>query len=267
MLELTLKTELEAPTNVNPKRLFIYAHTKVGKTELASKLDKHILIDLEDGSEFVTANKYNITKITEEYNSKNKDKLSKLDVLYNLAKTIKAKNEEKGGYVYKYGIIDTATALEDIAKELGLKLYLSTPMGKNFKGNDILTLPNGAGYYWLRKGFETIYNEFNGLFEECLILLGHVKNAAINKAGKELSARDINLTGKLKQIVSADADAIGYLYRDKDGNKNILSFKSSTHDIATGARPPHLRNQEFVISELNEDNTVTAYWEKVFLTQ
>ena len=47
---------------------------------------------------------------------------------------------------YKYITIDTISALEEnYAIDLALKIYKDTPMGKNFQGTDVRTLPNGAG--------------------------------------------------------------------------------------------------------------------------
>lgn len=248
----------------DPRRLFIFSQTKVGKTEAAVQLPDSILIDLEDGSEFVTATKVNLKKTLEEHNLKNPTQsMTLLQGLEAVAKDIKAKNAEKGTFVFKYGIIDTATALEDLANEYACHLYKATEIGKNWKGSDITTLPKGAGYNWLRIAFEKLYSIFDGLFGECLILLGHTKNSSITKEGKELSARDINLTGKLKHIVSANVDAIGYMYRDKETSQNILSFKTSEQDLATGARPKHLRGQEIIISEM-VDGTLETYWNRVF---
>jgi hypothetical protein len=52
------------------------------------------------------------------------------------------------------------------------------------------------------------------------------------------------------------------LYRK--GNKNILSFKTND-DIACGARPEHLRNEEIVIAEVDENGEYKTYWNKVFV--
>lgn len=62
--------------------------------------------------------------------------------------------------------------------------------------------------------------------------------------------------------MSADADAIGMLYRE--GNKAILSFKT-TDEVICGARPNHLKNQEIVLSQMNEKNELETYWDKVFI--
>lgn len=84
----------------------------------------------------------------------------------------------------------------------------------------------------------------------------------MDKAGKEVSAMDLDLTGKIKSMMSADSDAIGMLYRD--GNKNILSFKT-TDDIICGARPKHLKNKEVILSEVNEKGDLVTYWDKIFI--
>jgi hypothetical protein len=72
---------------------------------------------------------------------------------------------------------------------------------------------------------------------------------------------DLDLTGKIKRIVSSQSDAIGYLYRK--GKDNVLTFKTND-EVACGARPVHLRNQEMVISEL-KDGQYVAHWDKVYI--
>jgi hypothetical protein len=84
----------------------------------------------------------------------------------------------------------------------------------------------------------------------------------LEKNGSEFSSLDLDLTGKLKRITTSNSDAIGYLYRK--GNKNIVSFKTSD-EVACGARQEHLRNQEIVLSELNEDNTIKTNWDKIYI--
>lgn len=253
ILEL-LPTDVVKAETQNPRKLIIFSNPKVGKTSTLSKLENNLIIDLEDGSEFVDAKKINVKAYAR------KTGKSEMQILAEIAKGIKDKNTELGTYAYNYITLDTITALEDVVKPYALKLYQGTSMGKTYTGN-ILALPNGAGYGYLREAFETVYNSFFGL-SNCLILLGHIKKASITKDGKELGAKDLDLTGKLKQITCADADAIGYLYR-KDNN-NYLSFKTSEVDLATGARPAHLRQQEFIISTLDKDK-LTCNWDKVFI--
>lgn len=133
--------------------------------------------------------------------------------------------------------------------------------GGKEKYGSILNMANGAGYPWLRQAFETMLNMLKGLAPH-VILVGHIKDTLLEKNGSEFNSLDLDLTGKLKRITTSNADAIGYLYRK--GNKNILSFKTAD-DIACGARPEHLRNAEIVVSEVNEDGSVTINWNQIFI--
>lgn len=251
---IKIPTTVVKSTTQNPRKLFIYSHPKIGKTSLVAQLPNTLLLDLEDGSQYVDAIKINVKEIAR------KEKISPLEAFKLIINKIKSDE-----ITYDFVVIDTATSMEELAKQLGLEIYKSTPIGKNFKGDDVLTLPNGAGYGYLRLGFEKMYNALEGVYTKGLIILGHVKNASIQKQGKDLSAKDLALTGKLKLIVAADMDAVGYLYRHKETNQNILSFVTSEQDLATGARPAHLRGKEFLISELDENGDLKTYWNKIFL--
>jgi len=65
----------------------------------------------------------------------------------------------------------------------------------------------------------------------------------------------------MKSLICANADAIGYMYRK--GSKAILSFKN-TDDVTCGARPKHLRDQEIVLTEMNEE-VLEDNWDKIFV--
>lgn len=256
-----LPTEVKGPQRTNPKKLFLFSATKVGKTTAISMLQNNLHIDLEDGSGYVNGL---IINVIEEHR---RTGIPILTLIGNIVRKIQEANKAKGTPVYDYITIDTSTALESVARIYATQLYKASPMGKNFNGKDVVTeLPQGNGYEWLRLAFDTIYKQFEGLAGKCVIILGHVKLASINKDGKDLQARDIALTGKLKGMVCADVDAIGYLFRSKeDPTKTIVSFKTDETDLATGARPDHLRQQEFVLLEQNPDKTFTSHWDKIFI--
>lgn len=230
----------------NPRKMMIFSNPKVGKTSLLAGLPNNLIIDLENGTGFVDALKV---------------KANSLADLRAIADAITKANQECKGFAYEYITLDTITALEDLCKSLALQLYQQTPMGAKYKG-DILSLPNGGGYHYLRLAFERVYSIFENL-SKCLILSGHIKNASINKDDKEVTSRDIDLTGKIKRITAQNVDAIGYLYRKN--NQCILSFKTSEEDLATGARPKHLRNQEIVVSEMCDEDNLVTYWDRIFL--
>ena len=244
-MELKLPETVTEIRDTDPGTLLIFSHPKAGKTTLLQGLPNCLIIDLEAGSKFITGKKIQINTIQE---------------LSDLAKLIKEKNDEIGGYFYDYIAIDTVTELETLVLPLALKLYNRTAMGKGYKG-DILALPNGAGYKYLRDAFEIVWKKFVGL-SRCLILLGHIKTRSINKLGKELEIRDIALTGKIATGTAAAMDANGYLYRK--GNQSIVSFKRPEVDTVTGARPPHMEDRDIVVAERQEDGTYVYHWEEIF---
>lgn len=255
MIELP-KTKTK-PGIVEPKKLVIFSHPKIGKTSLVASLPNSLIIDLEDGSEYYECASINVKKLALEQGKTLLEILSEVKT-----SLVEAKSK---GVSYDFIILDTTTVLEQIARDLALSLYKNTNIGKGFKGTDVVSeLPNGAGYEWLRLAFDKIYKGFTTIPNKCLILLGHVKSASISKDGKDLQAKDIQLTGKLKLIVNSDADGTGFLRRDKESNKNILSFKTSETDLITGTRIPYLSGKEIVISEIKDNNILETHWEEIF---
>lgn len=242
---------------------------KHGKTEAISKLPNHLIVDLEQGAEFVECTKLDIVDIIR------KNSTNPLVVIQELGKKLDDYYKQYGKYPYDYLAIDTTSALEEYARTFATVLYKNTPIGKSFAGKDVVAeLPQGGGYDWLRKAFDELLKPLENRCNKCFILVSHVKNSSINKQGKDLQAKDLQLTGKLKNIVCAEADAIGYMFRNPtNANQTILSFKTHEQDLATGARPPHLSNQEFVILELeNPDYNITGEpkrfkdnWNQIFI--
>ncbi len=241
MSTLQLPVQKIKATSLSPRKLIIYSKPKVGKTSALAELPDSLILDLENGTDFLDAVKIKVNNLTE---------------LREAGEAILA-----AGKPYKYLIVDTVTKLEDMCGELACKLYKNTPMGKSFAGTNVLTLPNGAGYLYLREAVISVTTYLETL-ADVIIYLGHIKLKSIEKAGKEVSAMDLDLTGKIKSMMSADSDAIGMLYRE--GNKTILSFKT-TDDIICGARPKHLKNQEIVLSEIDEKGNFITHWDKVFV--
>jgi energy-coupling factor transporter ATP-binding protein EcfA2 len=247
MSEIVLPmTKVSAETK-SPKNLIIFSKPKVGKTTLLSQLENCLILDLEDGSDYVDAIKL---------------KARSIDDIRAIGKAIK-----EAGYPYKYVAVDTITALEELCIPFAEDLYSKSSMGKNWftdgkpKYGSILNIPNGAGYPWLREAFTKVV-DYLKTWAPRIILVGHVKDVVLDKNGSEFNALDLDLTGKLKRITSSQSDAIGYLFRK--GNKNVLSFKT-TDEISCGARPEHLRNKEVVLSELNDEETLTTFWENVYI--
>jgi len=248
-MSITLPTKKVKASIKSPKNLIIFSKPKIGKTSLISELDNCLILDLEDGSKYLDALKVKATSFEE---------------IKEIGKAIKEQ-----GHPYKYVAVDTITALEEIVLPYAEYLYSKSPMGKNWfspgggkeRYGTIIGLPEGSGYYWSRQAFTKVTN-YILTWAPYTIFVGHVKDIVLEKNGANFSSLDLDLTGKLKRIAASNADAIGYLYRK--GDKNILSFKT-TNDISSGARPTHLRNEEFVISEITEKGGYATHWEKVYI--
>lgn len=221
----------------------IYSKPKVGKTTIASYLDNAIFFDLEDGTDFIECMAVKIKSISD---------------IKAYGEAIKASKSP-----YDFLIIDTVTKLEEICLPYALDMYKQTPMGRSFSGDNVLSLPNGAGYYWLREAFGKVLNYLETISPN-MIMLGHLLDKVVEVKGKEVNASDVDLTGKLKRIACQDSDAIGYMYRD--GNSTYLNFNSSD-TITCGARPKHLKGQNILLAEGdNEGNIVSTHWNKIFIS-
>lgn len=134
-------------------------------------------------------------------------------------------------------------------------------MGKNYRGDDVRTLPNGSGYLYLRQAVLKVLSMFRELCEE-FILIGHVKDKMINKEGEEMSEMALSLVGALADIVCGEADAVGYVYRKK--NQTIVSFEGGDNSVRE-ARAPHLAGKKIVIAESDENNTLTFHWNNIYI--
>lgn len=244
--KIVLPTKKVEAAQKSPKNLIVFSKPKVGKTSLFAQLDDCLILDLEHGTDYVDAMKI---------------KASSVEEIKEIGEAI-----IEQGKPYKYIAVDTITALEEMCIPYAELIYSRTSMGKNWYSKlkpeygSILNMPNGAGYPYLREAFTKII-EYIKTWAPRVILIGHIKDVMLEKAGADFNSMDLDLTGKLKRITSSQSDAIGYLYRK--GNQNILSFKT-TDEVSCGARPEHLRNKEIVISEMTDKGLVTN-WDKVYI--
>lgn len=264
--EIILPTERKKATNFNPRLLVVFGKPKSGKSSAIASLDSNLIIDLEDG-----------------YRA--------LDVMCVQARTvedlmdIKAAIIKKGREIkkkpYRFITIDNATRLEEMCLSLAADYYRKTPMGAQWglkrdeKGivvrvngktvvdpdADIRTLPNGSGYLYLRNAVKDMVKMFQPLCET-LILVCHVKDRQIRENDVESTELSVDLAGKLGDIICGEADAVGFIYREK--NKTIISFAGGENTIRE-ARPLHLRGKKFVIGESDENNNLKMDLSKIFI--
>lgn len=245
---LVLPKEKNKPKVNNPRFLILYGKPKSGKTTIAAALDSNLIIDLEGGSEYLSALSVQARNIND---------------LGAISNAIKAEIASTGKKPYKFITIDNATRLEEMCLDYARILYIQTPMGKTYKGDDIRTLPNGSGYMYLRQAVRKVIDMFRELCDN-FILIGHTKDKMINKEGEELTEMALDLVGKLGDIICGEADAVGYIYRKK--NETIISFEGGDNTVRE-ARAPHLRGQKIVIAESDENNNVTVHWDRIYLPE
>jgi len=251
---IELPKEITKSTRINPKTMVLFSQPKTGKTTIVAALKDCLTIDLEEGSDFVDALKFDVVK-----EAKKAEKLP-IVVLKELINAIKEANNEKGDYVYKFIAIDTVTALEDIVLPLANKMYKDTPMGRNWDGVDVTTLANGAGYRYTRNALSTVLNELEDICDT-LVILGHTKDKDVEKGGELITERSLDLTGKSSSILCSQVDTIGYVYRDE--NETVIDFKPS-QSIIIGSRSDHLKDKKIVVAVSDEAGNVKVDWSQIF---
>jgi len=251
-MPITLPKVKKAATSIDPDIIIFYALPKVGKTAMLAQLEDNLILDLEKGTD-----RYDAMAIQAETYQEFQE------VLVALATGYKEKGEVP---LYTYGSVDTLGILEDIAIHKAAELYRQTPMGKTWyaknydapgklkvEGDLISNLPNGAGYGYIREAMKWYITILKKFFKH-LILIAHVKDKRLQSldGGEDVIVKDIALTGRLGSILAAQADAIGYMYRNGKGEL-IVSFKTNENSIM-GSRCPHLAGQQFPFD-----------WSKIFI--
>lgn len=110
----------------------------------------------------------------------------------------------------------------------------------NQKINDVSEIPYGAGFALVRNKVMRVIAALKASFPK-LILVGHRKKTIIGENKVEFSSSSLDLTGKLRNLICADSDAIGYVFRDKQNDLKI-SFQTSD-ELEVGSRCDHLRGK------------------------
>lgn len=235
------KTKIPAKTQ-DPKYLILFGLPKVGKTTVLSTLENNLILDFEQGTTYIDALKIEI------------------NTLKDLKEVIKSIKES--GKPYKYITIDTITAVEEMAKPLAIKYYQDSPQFSTRYADvkDVTMLPNGSGWAFLRQAVETLIDLVASATDN-IIICGHVKDSSLSES-PEGSVKDLDLGGKLKRILSARSDAIGFVHRDE--NSNLCINFGQNGEVLTGARPAHLANKDIIVAERNEDGTFTSHWDRIY---
>lgn len=247
---IVLPTVARKQLRVNPATMLLSGKHKVGKTSSTVTLPNHLMLDVEGGSEFVEGNIMTPPK--------GAGPVAKYRWLKEVAKAIK-----EAGKPYDYVIVDTLSQLDMDAEYVGTFEYQNTIIGKSFnrkvdsdgklvyengktvllKADDpnyqsVITLPNGAGYYYTRSAILDIYGTLKDLGKVCTIFICHVADKMISeKQGEQVMVKDLALVGKTRDIIPRLVDAIGTVWNE-DGQL-MVSFVGKEDKIG-GTRAKHL---------------------------
>lgn len=224
MSNIILPTGKVPASQINPQVLVLYGAPKVGKTQVLSELEGCLTLAFEPGTEHLDMMKIRV---------ESRQHLSEI------CSEIRAQ-----GKPYKYIAMDTVTAIEDWCETLATEKYKASVIGKTFEGKSVLELPKGGGYLYLRLAFAELSQEVASCTSH-LIQVGHIRDKYLEKDSMEASAKDLDLTGKIRNIVCSRADAIGYMYR-RPGMNTPLEVSFQTNEaVNCGSRCAHLKGQLF----------------------
>jgi hypothetical protein len=219
---MELPTSRIAPARRNPKLLTLFGQSKVGKTTTLSQLENCLILDTEQGTDFVSAMKVQVNNLNE------------------LMSTMKAIRDSD--HKYDYIALDTLD---------NMVFWVEHAICTENKVKQIGDIPYGGGYAQVRDRVITIINRLKSLCPH-LILIGHRKKTLIGSDSVEVNTSSLDLSGKLKNLVMADSDAIGFVYRDEEGNLKV-TFEASS-EIEAGSRCEHLRG-----------NVVDFEWKNIYI--
>ena len=175
--------------------MLLYGAPKVGKTTALSQLNDCLIIDTEGGANMVDGY---------------------IETVNNRDDFIALLQEAKEGHDYTYVALDTVDKVADWAeKAVCLEEGVTA----------VADLAFGKGFGMVREKVLNTIQVLKEIFPH-VIIIGHRKWAKSIVDGKALvEPESLDLTGKLKNMLMADCDAIGYVYRDDEKGKLMVSFK------------------------------------------
>ena len=210
---MALKKVKRKAVSQNPKTLLLYGAPKVGKTTALSQLDDCLILDTEGGANMI-----------EGY----------VESVNNREELIKVLKEAQDGHEYKYVAIDT---IDKIAT------WAENAVCAEENVSAVQDLAFGKGFGMVREKVLNTVKILKDIFPH-VIIIGHRKWArAVVDSKAIVEPESLDLTGKLKNMLMADCDAIGYVYRDEEKGNLMVTFQSNDA-LEAGSRSPHLKGKE-----------------------
>lgn len=267
--EIKLPTEKSLATMKSPSTILFYSKPKQGKTTALSLLEEALLIDTEKGSDFVDAFKIQVDTTKPEH--------EQAEEFVDICRAIYMSGYDTVNRIYtpkyKYIIVDTFTRLDSWSEVVGTLNYMSKAQGKKFNVNakgeklsptskdfeTVHEIPQGYGYKHSREVMLDWYNKICMLAPRTIFVC-HVKDKLVaTNLGEAVATKEINLTGRVKDIIASKVDTVMYGYRD--GNKFMASFSGED-----GTRSSYLSGKTIVLTESDDKgNIITNNWNKIFV--
>lgn len=235
-----------------PRTILLFSLPKVGKTRAALALPESMTLDFDDSCGYYEG--VYLTFKGDNIEERYKDFANKINELH--------KDVQENGK-FKFLVIDTITEFDSqLANAIAVNLYNKDPQTKQNLplGYNIENLAYGAGYAYKRQAVVNFVQQMLK-YAERVIIYGHVGDKSVNKDTKTLEIADVDLQGKLKNIMALKVDAIGLMYREK--NKVFINFNNSSATTAgmRGFKPP---KEPVLLSELDENDNLTTHWDKIY---
>ena len=209
---MALKKVKRKAVSENPKTLLLYGAPKVGKTTALSQLNDCLIIDTEGGANMI-----------EGY----------IESVNNREELIKVLQEAQDEHDYNYVAIDT---IDKIAT------WAENAVCAEENVSAVQDLAFGKGFGMVREKVLNTVKILKDIFPH-VIIIGHRKWArAIVDSKAIVEPESLDLTGKLKNMLMADCDAIGYVYRDEEKGNLMVTFQSNDA-LEAGSRSPHLKGK------------------------
>lgn len=199
------------PLSINPGILLLYGAPKVGKTTVLSQLDNCLVIDTEKGSHMLEGYFLDV-------NSK-----EELLAFY---------TEASLGHNFKYFALDTIDKIVE---------WTEKDVKREYDIESINDLPYGKGFGLVRERVINNVKKLKSLADH-IIVIGHRKTAASVDNSTAIEPESLDLSGKLKNLIMAQSDAIGYMFREDDDL--MVSFQSGKA-LEAGSRCEHLKGKVF----------------------
>lgn len=252
-METTKNKIFEIPTQkvkseIKLRNVVLFGLPKIGKSTLCA-IDEALMLTFEPNSSYIDGYKIDMYDLIQENRYD--------EILKGLPQLVEdIKNTER----FKYVVIDNLSSILPLCKYIAEILYSRTLIGKNwFSENknqykDILNLPRGAGYEFLKQGYQKFISLMNASNKTC-IFIGHIKEKYVDDSVNTVSFLEVDIPGNCSRMIAKDSDVIAHLYRLGD-NYLIFSTKNNKN-ILTGSNIMQLSNKEYIASELKGDKVIS----------